>query len=51
LTLKLAAVDIVKLGAGVTVTDAVPFTLPLAAVIVNGPPAVVDVYRPVELPI
>jgi hypothetical protein len=42
-----------KLGAGETVTDAVPFTptvVPVAAVaaavIVNGPPAVVDVNSP-----
>ena len=33
----------------VTVTPAVPFTPPLAAVTVNGPPGVVAENRPVEL--
>jgi hypothetical protein len=39
----------VKLGPLVTVTEAPPVTVPLAAVTVNGPPVVFAVKSPVEL--
>ena len=40
-TLAGETVIVVRTGTAVTVTWAVPFTVPLAAVTVNGPPAVV----------